>query len=80
MIAIDMLSGHPVFLSLSFIRRVVKLYSTGRHFLCRHCYRLPYSSKNDSDWDRALRQRTKSRRRLGENGDLSVRHIYQLSN
>ena len=40
-------------------KRVVKLYAAGKHFRCRHCYHLPYSSKNESHWDRALRQRNK---------------------
>ena len=53
-------------------RRVVKLYSGGRHFLCRHCYRLPYSSKNEGFWDRALRQRTKHRGRLGADVSLDA--------
>jgi hypothetical protein len=45
-------------------KRVVKLYAAGNHFRCRHCYHLSYSSKNESQWDRALRQRNKRRRRL----------------
>ena len=53
-------------------KRVVKLYSAGKHFRCRHCYRLPYSSKNESHWDRALRQRNKQRRRLSRNIGLEA--------
>ena len=52
--------------------RVVKLYAAGKHFLCRHCYHLPYSSKNESHWDRALRQRKKQRRRLSRNIGLEA--------
>ena len=48
-------------------KRVVKLYAAGKHFRCRHCYHLPYSSKNEGHWDRALRQRSKQRRRLSGN-------------
>ena len=51
-------------------KRVVKLYSVGKHFRCRYCYRFPYSSKNESHWDRALRQRNKQRRRL--NGNIGL--------
>ena len=53
-------------------KRVVKLYAAGKHFLCRHCYHLPYSSKNESHWDRALRQRNKRRRRLSRNVGLEA--------
>ena len=53
-------------------KRVVKLYAAGKHFLCRHCYHLPYSSKNESHWDRALRQRNKQRRRLSRNIGLEA--------
>ena len=53
-------------------KRVVKLYLAGKHFLCRHCHRLPYSSKNEGHWDRALRQRNKRRRRLSRNVGLEA--------
>lgn len=46
-------------------RRVVKLYGAGRYFLCRHCYRLPYASQGESDWDRAIRRADRARQRLG---------------
>ena len=51
-------------------KRVVKLYAAGKHFRCRHCNHLPYSSKNEGQWDRALRQRSKQRRRL--NGNIGL--------
>jgi hypothetical protein len=51
-------------------KRVINLYSAGKNFRCRHCYRLPYSSKNESHLDRALRQRSKHRRRL--NGNIGL--------
>lgn len=53
-------------------KRVVKLYSLGRLFLCRHCYGLFHSSKNEGFWDRSLRQRTKHRRRLSEDTSLEA--------
>ena len=43
-------------------KRVVKLYGLARLFLCRHCYGLFHSSKNEGFWDRSLRQRTKHQR------------------
>ena len=53
-------------------KRVVKLYGFGRLFLCRHCYGLFHSSKNEGFWDRSLRQRTKHQRRLTEDGSLEA--------
>ncbi len=46
-------------------RRVAKLHSAGRYFLCRHCYRLVYSSQSEGVGDRALRRANKIRQRLG---------------
>ena len=46
-------------------RRVTKLYSAGRYFLCRHCYGLAYASQGESAWDRALRRTNNMRMRLG---------------
>ena len=51
-------------------KRVVKLYGFGRLFLCRICSGLFHYSKNESFWDRSLRQRAKQRRRLS--GDASL--------
>ena len=53
-------------------KRVVKLYAAGTHFRCRYCHHLTYSSKNESQWDRALRQRNKQRRRLSRNIGLEA--------
>ena len=64
--------GSRAYFTCNCSKRVVKLYSAGKHFLCRHCYNLRYSSKNESQWDRALRQRNKQRRRLSRNIGLEV--------
>jgi hypothetical protein len=44
---------------------VVKLYCASRYYLCRHCYRLTYASRNEDTCDRALRRANKIRMRLG---------------
>ena len=64
--------GTRVYFRCKCNKRVVKLYSVGKHFRCRHCYHLSYSSKNESQWDRALRQRNKQRRRLSGNNGLEA--------
>jgi hypothetical protein len=46
-------------------RRVAKLYGPGKYFLCRHCYRLAYSSQREDRHDRALRRANNIRIRLG---------------
>ena len=53
-------------------KRVAKLYGFGRLFLCRHCYGLFHFSKNEGSWDRSLRQRTKHKRRLTDDGSLEA--------
>ena len=53
-------------------RRVTKLYSGGRYFLCRHCYGLAYASQREDEMDRALRRANKIRmRRGGQPGDAA---------
>lgn len=51
--------GRPCF------RRVAKLYSGGRYFLCRHCYRLTYESRSEARYDRHLRRANKLRQAIG---------------
>ena len=46
-------------------RRVGKLYSAGKYFLCRHCYDLAYHSQNISEADSLLRKAQAIRKRLG---------------
>jgi len=46
-------------------RRVVKLYAEGKYYLCRHCYRLKYSSQYEGSWDRSMTRANKIRERLG---------------
>lgn len=46
-------------------RRVLKLYGAGVYFLCRHCHDLSYTSRNESDLDRAIRRADKAKMKLG---------------
>lgn len=46
-------------------RRVGKLYAGGRYFLCRHCYRVTYTSQSEARYDRMLRRANKLRMELG---------------
>ena len=46
-------------------RRVVKLFAHGKYYLCRHCYRLKYSSQYENSWDRSMTRANKIRERLG---------------
>jgi hypothetical protein len=50
-------------------RRVAKLYGLGRHFLCRHCLNLAYSSQNEDEVDRLNRKMRKLRAKVGDEGD-----------
>jgi hypothetical protein len=52
-------------------RRVSKLYGPGRYFLCRHCYRLAYSSQSEGAFDRALRRTNTIRKKLGGDPGLA---------
>lgn len=51
--------------------RVAKLYGPDRYFLCRHCYRLAYSSQSEGALDRALRRANTIRQRLGSDPGLA---------
>ena len=55
--------------NVSWGRRVAKPYMAGRFFLCRHCNKLTYSSRNEGTWDRAVSRVEKLRLRPG--GDPS---------
>jgi hypothetical protein len=46
-------------------RRVTKLYGAGRLFACRHCYRLTYTSQQESLCQRGAWKSHKIRMRLG---------------
>ena len=46
-------------------RRVGKLFSGGKYFLCRHCYRIAYASQSEARYDRMLRRANKLRMALG---------------
>ena len=54
-------------------RRVGKLFSGGRYFLCRHCYSITYSSQSEPVYDRALRRANKLRMALG--GEPGTAHF-----
>jgi hypothetical protein len=45
--------------------RIIKLYLSHRHFLCRQCNQLSYASQYEQPWKRALRRANKLKRRLG---------------
>ena len=55
----DVVNGRPCG------RRVAKLYSAERHYLCPHCLRLTYHSHSDTRHDRLLRRRDKLCVKLG---------------
>jgi hypothetical protein len=53
-------------------RRVGKLFSGGRYFLCRRCYKIGYSSQSEARYDRMLRRANKLR--LGLGGEPGTAH------
>ena len=53
-------------------RRVGKLYSGGKYFLCRHCYDLTYQSRKDGQKYRALHKCQRIRRRLGGSANMTL--------
>ena len=56
----------PFFKCPGCTRRVLKLYSGGSGFRCRHCYGLAYASQAELQWERALRRARKAKSRLGD--------------
>jgi len=46
-------------------RRVGKLLTGGKFFLCRHCYAIAYASQSEPPYDRMLRRANKLRMGLG---------------
>jgi hypothetical protein len=44
---------------------VAVLYGAGVRFLCRHCYDIPYTSQNETYYDRATRRADRIREKLG---------------
>ncbi len=54
-------------------RRVGKLFSGGRYFLCRHCYSVAYGSQSEERHDRLLRRANKLRMALG--GEPGAAHF-----
>ena len=67
--------GSRAYFSSNSGKRVVKLYGFGRLFLCRHCSGLFHYSKNESFWDRSLRQQKKHKRRLSGGASLEAYEI-----
>lgn len=51
-------------------RRVAILYCPSRHFLCRHCCNLTYTSQQECREDRLRRKARKIRKRLGASNNL----------
>lgn len=45
-------------------RRVAKLYSVGRYYVCRHCGNLVYESQNEDATSRALSRANRMRRKI----------------
>ena len=61
-------------------RRVAVLYAGGKHFLCRHCSGLVYSSQQESKQDRLMRKARKIRKRLGASNDLTRSILFKPKN
>jgi hypothetical protein len=51
-------------------RRVAVLCGYGKRFLCRHCYRLPYASQQETYQDRMMQKARKIRERVGASMNL----------
>jgi hypothetical protein len=48
---------------------VAKLHLACRYFLCRQCNQLPYASRYEQPWQRALKRANKLKQRLGVDVD-----------
>ena len=53
-------------------RRVAKLYVGGKYFLCRHCYDLTYTSRQESRKYGSLRKAQEIRQRLGGSANMTL--------
>lgn len=53
--------------------RLVKLYLHRGVFLCRRCHDLPYATERSGEYDRAVMQAAKIKRRLGGDPDMLAR-------
>lgn len=51
-------------------RRVAKLYSVGRYYVCRHCGDLAYSSQREDRGSRTLSRAQKIRKKLGGSANM----------
>jgi len=61
-------TGHPNGGSCG--RRVGKLFLAQRHFQCRHCQRISYTSQSENAYDRFIRKGHKKRIALGDEPGL----------
>jgi hypothetical protein len=61
-------------------QRVAVLYGAEKHFFCRHCYHLTYSSQHESKPDRLMRKARKIRARLGAGNDLMEPILFKPKN
>jgi hypothetical protein len=52
-------------------RRVAKLYSVGRYYVCRHCGNLAYESQNEDAASRALSRANRLRRKINPTSYLA---------
>ena len=52
------------------LKRIAVLYGARKYFLCRHCYGLTYSSRQENKTDRLMRRARKIRERMGGSANL----------
>ena len=58
-------------------RRVGLLYGADVHFLCRHCYPLPYASQGEDYLDRMSRKHDKLSKRLEADECINVGNLWK---